>query len=276
MPCARSPREAMRAACCGSPLGAVVFYLTGRLGLLREVSLLAALLAAYGIASIVAIALARAGHTTNMLSSIVGDFSGMPPLMKRLALVQFFSWSALFIMWINTTPIVAQYHFGSPDAATAAYQAGANWVDKLFAVYNGVAAIAALTLLPWLARRIGSARTHIAGLVSGAIGYASFFLIRDPNLLIASEILIGIFWASVLAMPYAILASSLPQAKLGIYMGLFNVFVVLPQLLVATVMGSIMRHFFPGEPIYSMLFAAATLLLAALAMLRVIPLAPQR
>ena len=204
-----------------------------------------------------------------MLSSIVGDFAGMPPLMKRLALVQFFSWSALFIMWINTTPIVAQYHFGTTDAASAAYQDAGNWVGQLFAIYNGVAAVAALTLLPWLARRFGQARTHMVGLACGAAGYASFFLLRDPSQLIVSEIFIGIFWASVLAMPYAILASSLPQAKLGIYMGLFNVFVVVPQLLVATVMGSIMKALFPGEPIYTMAFAAFALLLAIAAMTRV-------
>jgi maltose/moltooligosaccharide transporter len=192
--------------------------------------------------------------------------------MKRLALVQFFSWSALFIMWINTTPIVTQYHFHSTDPASAAYQDGANWVGELFAIYNGVAAVAALTLLPWLARRIGAARTHIVGLLCGAVGYASVFVLRDPTQLILSEIFIGIFWASVLAMPYAILASSLPQAKLGIYMGLFNVFVVVPQLLVATVMGQVMKAFFPGEPIWTMAFAAATLILAAAAMARVVPL----
>src|SRR3546814_3948308 len=148
-----------------------------RAGLLREVRLLGALLAGYGLASMLAIALARRGKETNMLSSIVGDFAGMPPLMKRLALVQFFSWSALFIMWINTTPIVAQYHVGSTDTATAAYQTGANWVGELVASYNGVAAIAALTLLPWLSARIGQARTHIAGLLCGAIGFGSFFLL---------------------------------------------------------------------------------------------------
>ena len=240
--------------------------------LLREVLLLGALLIAYGLASLAAIALARRGNETNMLSSIVGDFSGMPPIMKRLALVQFFSWSALFIMWINTTPIVAQYHFGTTDAASAAYQTAANWVGTLFAIYNGVAAIAALTLLPWLSKRIGQTRTHIAGLACGALGYGSFFLLRDPTYLIASEVLIGIFWASVLAMPYAILASSLPQGKLGIYMGLFNIFVVVPQLLVATVMGSIMEAFFPGAPIYTMAFASGTLLFAAAAMTRVTPL----
>lgn len=107
------------------------------------------------------------------------------------------------------------------------------------------------------------------GLLCGAAGYASFFVIKDPHWLVLSEIGIGVAWASILAMPYAILASSLPQGKLGIYMGLFNVFVVLPQLLVATVMGSIMKAFFPGEPIWTMAFAAGTLVLAALAMARV-------
>ena len=144
----------------------------------------------------------------------------------------------------------------------------------MFAIYNGVATVAALTLLPWLSRRFGQARTHMIGLACGAVGYASFFLLRDPAHLIVSEIFIGIFWASVLAMPYAILASSLPQAKLGIYMGLFNMFVVLPQLLVATVMGSIMQALFPGEPIYTMAFAAVTLLLAVLAMARVAAVQP--
>jgi maltose/moltooligosaccharide transporter len=204
-----------------------------------------------------------------MLTSIVGDFSGMPEIMQKLALVQFFSWSALFIMWINTTPVVAQNFFGSGDPASAAYQEGGNWVGVLFAVYNGVAAIAALTLLPWLSKRFGKGRTHVFGLLCGAAGYASFFVIKDPQWLILSEIGVGIAWASILAMPYAILASSLPQAKLGIFMGLFNVFVVVPQLLVATVMGSIMKALFPDQPIWTMAFAAGTLVLAALAMLRV-------
>ncbi|MHA6720669.1 MFS transporter [Sphingomonas sp. RS6] len=248
--------------------GALVVAAVARFALEKEVYLLGGLLIAYGVAQGVAILRAQAGRPS-MLGHIVGDFAGMPVLMKRLAVAQFFSWSALFIMWINTTPIVAGTFYGSPDPASAGYQTGANWVDVLFATYNGVAAIAALTLLPMLSARFGKARTHIFGLLCGAAGFASFFVVRDPAWLIASEIGIGIAWASILAMPYAILASSLPQAKLGIYMGLFNVFVVVPQLLVATVMGSIMKRFFPGEPIWTMAFAAATLLLAALAMTRV-------
>lgn len=235
----------------------------------KEVYLLGALLAAYGIASMIAISLAKSGRDNNMLSHIVGDFSGMPDIMKKLALAQFFSWSALFIMWINTTPVVAQYFFGSSDPASAAYNEGGNWVGVLFAVYNGVAALTALFLLPPLAARIGKVKTHMLCLLAGAAGYLSFLFIRDPNMLILSEIGVGIAWASILAMPYAILASSLPQSKLGIYMGLFNVFIVVPQLMVATVMGSILKAFFPTEPIWTMLFAAIVMALAALAMLRV-------
>jgi len=250
-------------------LGACILFAVVELGLEKEVYLLGGLLIAYGLANAAGIALARAGRTSNMLANIVGDFSGMPDIMKRLALAQFFSWSALFIMWINTTPVVARDFYMAPDPASAGYQDAGNWVGVLFAVYNGVAAIAALALLPWLARSIGKARTHMLCLLCGAAGYASFFLIKDPKMLILSEIGIGIAWASILAMPYAILASSLPQRKLGIYMGLFNIFIVVPQLLVATVMGSIMKAFFPGEPIWTMLAAALVMAFAAVAMLRV-------
>lgn len=262
---ARSPASGL--AWIGA--GALVALAIRQWALEKEVYLLAALLAGYGLATIAAILLARSGRQTGMLASIVGDFSGMPTIMKRLALVQFFSWSALFIMWINTTPIVAKDFFGSADPASAAYQDGGNWVGVMFSVYNGVAAVVALTLLPWLAARIGKARTHSLCLLAGAAGYASFFVLHDPQQLILSEIGVGIAWASILAMPYAILASSLPQAKLGIYMGLFNIFIVVPQLLVATVMGSIMKAFFPTEPIWTMAFAAGTLVIAALAMTRV-------
>jgi maltose/moltooligosaccharide transporter len=249
--------------------GALVLFAVMEWHLEKEVYVLGGLLVAYGAASIVAILLARAGNRTNMLAHIVGDFSGMPPIMKRLALVQFFSWSALFIMWINTTPVVARNFYASPDPASQGYQDAGNWVGVLFAVYNGVAAIAALALLPRLARSVGKARTHMICLLAGGAGYASFFLIRDPKMLLISEVGIGIAWASILAMPYAILASSLPQRKLGIYMGLFNIFVVVPQLLVATVMGSIMKAFFPDQPIWTMLAAAVVMVLAALAMSRV-------
>ena len=267
----------LRALAARSPATAFVWIVVGlalcagvaEFDLKKEIYLLGGIMASYGVASIVAIRMARAGRDNNVLSHIVGDFSGMPQVMKSLALVQFFSWSALFTMWIYTTPVVAQYAYGSADPASAAYNDAGNWVGILFAVYNGVATIAALLVLPALARTIGRVKTHIVCLLCGAAGYASFLVIRDPQMLLVPEIGIGIAWASILAMPYAILASSLPQAKLGIYMGLFNIFIVVPQLLVATVMGSVLKAFFPTEPIWTMAVAACVMGLAALAMLRV-------
>ncbi|MEW4448972.1 MFS transporter [Qipengyuania sp. JC766] len=250
-------------------LGAGVLLVVAPFDLEKEIYLLGALLASYGLLSAFAISQARQGRSANMLSTIVGDFSGMPDVMKRLAVVQFFSWSALFIMWIYSGPIVSQYFYGSADPATAAYNEGANWWNLIYTVQNAVAAVAALFLLPFLSRRIGKAYTHLACLMTGALGFLGFFVLRDPNLLIVCEVLKGIAWASILAMPYAILASNLPQKKLGIYMGLFNIFIVVPQLLVATLMGSVMNAFFPGEPIWTMLFAAAAWAFAGLFMLRV-------
>ena len=237
------------------------------LGLQKEVYLLGALIAAYGIVSLAARALARRGHAHTMLASIVGDFAGMPPLMRRLALVQFFSWSAMFVMWIYTTPVVAQRFFGSSDAASSAYQAAGNWVGVLFTAYNAAAALFALLALPWLARTLGNARAHAACLGAGALGFAGFIVLGDARALLVCELGIGVAWASILAMPYTILASSLPQAKLGVYMGLFNVFIVVPQLLVATVMGSVLHSVFPGQPVWTMAFATGGMAIAAVASL---------
>ncbi|WP_265561659.1 MFS transporter [Sphingomicrobium arenosum] len=249
--------------------GALVALLTSTYGLEKEVYLLAALLVAYGLASMIAITMARKGDKPTMLKQIVGDFSGMPSLMKKLALAQFFSWSALFIMWIYTTPVVAQRFYGTTDSATAAFQDAGNFVGELFAVYNGVAAVAALFLLPFLSKAVGKVKTHMIGLLCGAAGYLSFLVLPDAQWLYLSEVGVGIAWASILAMPYAILASALPQAKLGIYMGLFNVFIVVPQLIVATLMGSVLKAWFPTEPIWTMLFAGGVMTLAALSMLRI-------
>ena len=249
--------------------GAAVLAALWTWDLEKELYLLAALLALYGVLSGAAVMLARRDKHSNMLSQIVGDFAGMPRVMKRLSVVQFFSWSALFIMWIYTTPVVASAVYGSSDPDSPVYQEAANWVGILFAVYNGIAAIAALALLPWLSRRWGKARTHMAALLAGAAGFASLLVIRDPQLLLLSEVGIGIAWASILATPYAILASTLPQRKLGIYMGLFNIFIVIPQLLVATVMGSLMKALFPDQPLWTMAIGAGVLALAALLMMGV-------
>ena len=227
----------------------------------------------FGAASMISARAIRSGRTSGALTQILSDLSQMPPTMRKLAVVQFFTWSALFIMWIYTTPIVTQHFFATTDTSSATYNEGANWVGILFAIYNGIAALAAFAL-PLLARRIGARNTHVAGLLAGALGFASFLVIRDPDVLILPMVLIGIAWSSILTMPYAILAGTLPPAKLGIYMGLFNIFIVLPQLIVSTVMGEVMRSFFPGEPIWAMLVAAGVMGIAAVAMLRVRPVQP--
>ena len=233
-------------------------------GLDRQLYVLGGGLAAFGAAQIVN----RATGGSGVVAHILSDLARMPEAMKRLAVAQFFTWLALFIMWIYTTPVVTQYVFGSIDTASKAYNDGADWVGVLFSVYNGVAALAAFAL-PVLARRIGNARTHLLCLAIGAGSYASILVIRDPWLLMLPMVGIGVAWASILTMPYVILTDVLPQDKLGVYIGIFNFFIVLPQLLVATIMGGIIRAFFPAAPLWTMLVAAIVMGLAALAMLRV-------
>ena len=249
-------------------LGAVVIAAVARFGLDKPVYLLGGGMIAFGVAQLVSAALVRSGRGGNVLSQIVGDLAAMPRTMRRLALVQVFTWSALFIMWIYTTPIVTSRMFRATDPASAAYNDGANWVGVLFAIYNGVATLWAL-VLPRLASRIGRRDTHIVGLSCGAAGFASFLVVRDPHILIASMVLVGIAWSSILTMPYAILAGALPQDKLGVYMGLFNIFIVLPQLIVSSVMGEVVRTAFPRDPVWTMAIAAAVMALAAAAMLRI-------
>jgi maltose/moltooligosaccharide transporter len=138
----------------------------------------------------------------------------------------------------------------------------------LFSIYNGVAALAAF-LLPVMVRKWGPSKTHMLCLMIGAISYASMFMLRDAQFLILPMIGIGIAWASILTMPYVILADILPPQKFGVYMGIFNFFIVLPQLLIATMMGGLMNAFFKGEPIWTMLIAAGVMAIAALMTLRV-------
>lgn len=248
-------------------LGAVLLFLVQHFALDKQLYVLGGGLAAFGLAQIINRMIVRDGSSDgNVLSHILSDLAQMPTQMKRLAVAQFFSWFALFIMWINTTPVVTQYIYGTTDTTSKAFATGGDWVGVLFAIYNGVAAIAAF-MLPGLARKFGPAKTHMIGLLAGGLGYLGLFLIRDANMLILPMIGIGIAWASILTMPYVILSSTLPQHKLGIYMGIFNFFIVLPQLIVATIMGGVMKSFFPGAPIWTMLIAAVVMVAGAVSML---------
>ncbi len=203
-----------------------------------------------------------------MLVQIVDDLFTMPSTMRHLAVVQFFSWFALFAMWIYTTAAVTTVHYGSSDPTSTAYNDGADWVGMLFAFYNGFAAIAAI-FISWLVRKTSLQITHCFNLLCGAAGLASFMLIEDPTFLWVSMIGVGIAWASILSLPYAMLADSLPSHKMGVYMGMFNFFIVLPQLLAATILGSLLTHVFDSAAIYALLMGAVSLVIAAIYVLTV-------
>ena len=207
-------------------------------------------------------------RTENFFSHIMGDLTTMPHVMRRLAVVQFFSWFALFIMWVYATPAVTSHHFGALATGSAEYEAGANWVGVMFAAYNGFAALYAFAL-PAISARLGKRETHAVNLIIGALGVAGFFVADGPWGLMACMVAVGIAWASILAMPYSMLSDCLPAKKMGVYMGIFNFFVVLPQITVAAIMGPIVARLFGDQAIYAFLIGGAVLLLAALACLRV-------
>lgn len=190
----------------------------------------------------------------------------MPKTMRQLAVVQFFSWFALFSMWIYTTSAVTSHVYGTKDPASELYNQGANWVGVLFAVYNGFAAIVAF-LLPVIARFTNRKITHSMSLVAGGLGLISIILFKTPEMLILSMLGIGLAWASILAMPYAILTGSLPSNKMGTYMGIFNFFIVIPQIMAASILGFLVRNFYGGESIYALVTGGISMFIAALLIL---------
>ena len=227
----------------------------------KQLYILAAGAIAFGLLQIVTGSMQKSGRTDNGLYHIVEDLFHMPRVMKQLAVVQFFSWFALFAMWIYSTSAVTAYHFGTTDPTSLAYNDGANWVGVLFASYNGFAALAALAI-PFLARHLGCRWTHVMNLSLGGISLMSFLFITDPNWLIVPMIGVGIAWASILSLPYALLSDVLPTAKMGIYMGIFNFFIVIPQLIAASVLGLVLREFFGGQGIYGLVIGGVLMILA--------------
>ncbi|WDF56656.1 MFS transporter [Mucilaginibacter sp. KACC 22063] len=202
------------------------------------------------------------------LSEILTDLARMPKTMKQLGLVQFFSWFALFSMWVFTTPAIAAhiYHVPLGDTSSKAYSEAGDWVGVLFGVYNGVSAIYAL-ILPAIARATSRKKAHAFSLVMGGIGLLSIYLIKDPHWLILPMIGIGLAWGSILAMPYAILSSSIPAKKMGVYMGIFNFFITFPQIVNGFLGGPIVKHFYNGQAIYAIVLAGIFMLCASVSVL---------
>jgi maltose/moltooligosaccharide transporter len=222
-------------------------------------------LATFGILQIIAGYLTKNKQVKNGYVVVINDLFNMPKTMKQLAVVQFFSWFALFAMWIYTTPAVTHHIYGTTDTTSSLYNQGADWVGVLMAVYNGFAAIMAFAIM-WAARRMGRKTVHAISLIAGGLGLLSFYFITNPNLLLVSELGIGLAWASILAMPYAILTGALPQKKLGVYMGIFNFFIVIPQITAAAILGFFVRDLFGGEAIYALLLGGISFFISAFLM----------
>lgn len=198
------------------------------------------------------------------LGLIFKDLAAMPKTMRQLGAVQFFSWFGLFSMWVFTTPAIANHVYGCAinDTSSQQYSDAQNWTGIIFGVYNAVSMVFAL-LLPTVANRLGRKRTHALALICGGLGLISIYFATSPTFLIFSMVGVGIAWASILAMPYAMLAGALPAHKMGIYMGIFNFFITIPQIVSGVINRPIVKYLFGNHAIYAVVMAGVFLLLAA-------------
>ena len=259
-PCAAAKRRGLFWSCGGT----AGLFSVWALGMDRQLYLVCGGCLLWGVALLAQ----HWGRVRGGFGSVMQDLERMPETMRRLVPVQFFSWLALFAMWIYTTAAVAEVHFGSGDPRSAAFNEGANWVGVLFAAYNGCAALAAM-VIPVLVKRVGVRVSHLINLWIGGAALLSFLCIRDPHWLLASMVGIGIAWASILSLPYVLLSDSLPAHKMGLYMGLFNFFIVIPQLVAASVLGLLLKRLFGGAPIFALAIGGVSLLIAGVLVLRV-------
>jgi maltose/moltooligosaccharide transporter len=205
---------------------------------------------------------ARTATERNPLGAIATEIVEMPRALRRLALVQFFTWFALFALWVFAVPAVAQRFYGNPAPGSLSYESAANWVGMLFAVYNGVAALVAFAL-PVLAARLGRRRTHALFLSIAAIGLVGFVTVPSSAWLWLPVLAIGAGWASILAIPYAIVAAVVPSERMGVYMGIHNIFLVLPQLAGAALLGPLVRAGLHGDVAGAIMVAGVSMFVAA-------------
>jgi len=245
-------------------VGLVLTIILSQVNLEKELYVVTGGISLFGLLQIIAGFLKAGGKGSNGLNSILTDLKHMPATMGQLAVVQFFTWFALFSLWIYTTSAVTSKIYGTSDTASLAYNEGANWVGVLFGVYNGFAALVAF-LLPVLAKYTSRRVTHAICLLVGGVSLMSISLINSPGMLILPMLGIGLAWASILSMPYAILTGSLPHNKMGIYMGIFNFFIVIPQILAASILGSMVKHLFSGNTMLALVTGGISMIIAALA-----------
>ena len=249
-----------------SVLGAVIALITYYFELEKELYIVGFILLFADVLTFLSVLLRNIGNEKNVLVEVFSDLLRMPKTMQQLAVVQFFTWMALFAMWIYTTAGVTSHILNTSDTQSALYNKGADWVGVLFGLYSGVAALVAF-LLPVLAKYTSRKFTHFVCLLMGAAGLASIYLFNNIDHLWIPMIGIGVAWASILSMPYAILTGSLPSHKMGVYMGIFNFFIVIPQILAATILGFLVKDVFNGESIYALVFGGASMAIAAITVL---------
>ncbi|MBI1769380.1 MAG: MFS transporter [Bacteroidetes bacterium] len=234
----------------------------------KELFVLGIGLLAFGFIHLLAYKYIVQGRSYLGMVSMVKDFNSMPKTMVQLAFVQFFSWFALFAMWIYTTPAITSFIYHTSDKTSAAYNDGADWVGVLFGMYNGVAAVAAL-FLPALAKRTSRRATHLFALTCGGLGLISFYFVSDPKMLLLSMTGVGIAWASILSIPYAMLSGALPAEKMGYYMGVFNFFIVIPQIICGTILGFLLKNVFAEQSIWILVTGGISMIISGLLCLRV-------
>lgn len=248
--------------------GGLYYYNSGPSeNLEKELYVLTGGILVFGILQVIASFFARA-KKENGFVEVMDDLNFLPPTMQKLAVVQFFSWFALFSMWIYSSPALAQHLYNTTDTTSADYNKISNWVGVLFAYYNGFAALFAF-LLPVMAKQFSRPVTHLIALVAGGLGLISYYLFKDENMLIISMAGIGLAWCSILAMPYSMLTKALPAKKMGVYMGIFNFFIVIPQILAATLLGFLTRHLFDGNAIMTIVVGGCSMILGGLLTLRI-------
>jgi maltose/moltooligosaccharide transporter len=214
--------------------------------------------------------IADANAKESSLLDIFDDFRKMPTTMRQLSWVQFFSWFGLFGMWVFTTPAIAHHIYGLPisDSKSEAYQNAGDWVGVLFGIYNLVSAFYAFAL-PYIAKKIGRKLTHSISLIIGGLGLISIYFVPNEDWLILSMIGVGIAWASILSMPYAILAGSISPMKMGVYMGIFNFFIVIPQIINALIGGPLVKYLYNDNAIFALVTSGVSFLIAAILVVKV-------
>lgn len=204
----------------------------------------------------------------NSAREIFDAIKNMPKTMRQLSAVQFFTWLGLFCMWLYFAPAVARNVFGAPDEKSPLYTEGIEWAGLCFAMYSLVCFFVSF-LLPQMARVTSRKTTHTISLILGGLGLLSVAVIKSKYLLLLSMTGVGIAWASTLSMPYAILSGSLPEGKTGVYMGIFNFFIVLPEIIAALIFGWVMNNLLDNNRLMAVVIGGGFMILAGLLVQRV-------